>query len=85
MERFKVEGLGSITDEHVILAKLFRRLAEYLEAGGPVAGFEQFLEAKAEMIIIISTVHATHLDTVVRVEGDRVRMTEPPENLIFEG
>jgi Staphylococcal nuclease homologue len=34
---FEVEGLGSITDEHVILPKLFRRLAEYLEAGGSVA------------------------------------------------
>ena len=84
-EGFEVDGLGSITDEHVILPKLFRRLAEYLEAGGPIAGFEQFLEAKADEMIIISTVHATHLDTVVRVEGDRVRMTEPPENLIFEG
>src|SRR5215218_11229632 len=26
---FEVEGLHSITDEHVILPKLFRRLAEY--------------------------------------------------------
>jgi hypothetical protein len=82
---FKVDGLGSITDEHVVLPKLFRRLAEYLEAGGPVAGFEEFLEAKDEEVIIISTVHPTHFDTVVEVEGNTVRMTEPPENLIFEG
>ncbi|MDQ4142995.1 MAG: nuclease [Actinomycetota bacterium] len=82
---FEVEGLGSITDEHVVLPKLFRRLAEYLEGGGPVAGFEEFLEAKDEEVIIISTVHPTHFDTMVEVEGDTVRMTEPPENLIFEG
>ena len=84
-EGFEVESLDSITQEHVILPKLFRRLAEYLEGGGPVAGFEEFLEAKAEEIIVISTVHPTHFDTVVEVEGDTVRMTELPENLIFEG
>jgi hypothetical protein len=84
-EGFEVEGLESITEEHVVLPKLFRRLAEYLEGGGPVAGFEEFLEAKDEEVIVISTVHPTHFDTVVEVEGDKVRMTEPPENLIFEG
>jgi hypothetical protein len=82
---FEVESLQSITNEHVILPKLFRRLAEYLEAGGSVAGFEEFLVAKGEEVIVISTVHTTHFDTVVEVEGDTVRMTEPPENLIFEG
>jgi hypothetical protein len=81
---FEVEGLGSITEEHVIMPKLFRRLAEYLEAGGSVAGFEEFLEAKEEEVIVISTVHPTHFDTVVEVKGDTVRMTEPPENLLFE-
>ena len=57
-EEFGVEGPGSITDEPVILPELFHRLAECPEAGGPVAGFEEFLEAKAEEAIIISTVHA---------------------------
>jgi endonuclease YncB( thermonuclease family) len=83
-EGFVVEGPESISEEHVILPKLFRRLAEYLEAGGSVAGFEEFLEARDEGIVIISTAHFTHLDTVVDVDGDTVRMTEPPENLIFE-
>jgi hypothetical protein len=82
---FEVQSIESITEEHVIMPKLFRRLAEYLEVGGSVAGFKEFLEARDEEIIVISTVHPTHLDTVVEVEGDTVRMTEPPENLIFEG
>ena len=82
---FEVEGLESITEEHVVLPKLFRRLADYLEAGGSVAGFKEFLEAKHEEVIVISIVHPTHFDTVVEVEGNTVRLTEPPENLIFEG
>jgi hypothetical protein len=81
----EVENLGAITDDHVVLPKLFRRLAEYLQAGGSVAGFEEFLEAKDEEVIVISTVHPTHFDTLVEVEGNAVRLTEPPENLIFEG
>jgi hypothetical protein len=80
---FEVEGLGSITEEHVVMPKLFRRLAEYLEAGGSVAGFKEFLKSREE-VIVISTVHPTHFDTVVEVKGDTVRMTESPENLIFE-
>lgn len=82
---FEVESLESITEEHLILPKLFRRLAEYLEAGGSVAGFKEFLEAREEEIIVIPTVHPTHFDTVVEVDGDTVRLTEPPEDLIFEG
>jgi hypothetical protein len=82
---FAVKGPESISEEHVILPKLFRRLAEYLEVGGSVVGFKEFLELKAEGITIISAAHFTHFDTVVEVDGNVVRMTEPPENLVFEG
>ena len=66
---FDVEGLDSITDEHVTLPKLFRRLAEYLEAGGWVQA-SRVLERRREIIIVISTVHPTHFDTIVEVEGE---------------
>jgi hypothetical protein len=82
---FAVTGLQSITEEHVILPKLFRRLASYLEAGGAVQGFKDHLALLAEVVVIISTTHATHFDTVVNVAGNTVRMTEPPENLMFVG
>lgn len=82
---FAVESLESISEGHVILPKLFRRLAEYLEVGGSVVGFKDFIKAKAEGITIASTAHFTHFDTVLEVDGNIVRMTEPPENLVFEG
>jgi hypothetical protein len=82
---FAVTGLQSITDEHIILPKLFRRLASYLEAGGTVQGFDAYLAQQMEPVVIISSAHATHLDTVVDVTGDTVRMTEPSENLMFIG
>ncbi len=52
----------------MILPKLILRLAEYLEGAGSVEGFRGFLEAKAEEIIVILKVHATHVDTVVEFE-----------------
>jgi endonuclease YncB( thermonuclease family) len=82
---FDVSALASITDEHVILPKLFRRLAEFLQAGGSVVGFREFLEAGEEGITILSTGHSTHFDTIVTVTGTNVRMTEPPENVVFDG
>ena len=81
----QVQGVFSISEQHVILPKLFRRLAEYLEGGGPVAGFQEFLAARQEGVYIISKAHYTHFDNVIKVSGDTVRMTERPENLIFEG
>lgn len=80
-----VTDLSVLENSAVILPKLFRRLAEFLETGGDVEGFVQFLASLEEEIFIISTAHATHFDTVVKVMGDNVRMTEPPENLIFVG
>jgi endonuclease YncB( thermonuclease family) len=80
---FEVPDLTAITDTHVILPKLFRRLVDFLAGGGTVARFKEYLEALQEPIMILSTAHFTHFDTVVEVTGNVVRMTEPPENLVF--
>jgi len=80
---FVVTGLQSITQDHVILPKLFRRLVTYLEGGGSLINFRQSIAT--EQILIISTAHATHFDTVVDVTGNTVKMTEIPENLMFKG
>jgi hypothetical protein len=56
-----------------------------LATGALESLLEGFLEAKDEEIIVIPTVHPTHFDTVVEVEGNTVRLTEAPENLICEG
>ncbi len=50
-----------------------------MEAGGPVSGFEEFLEAKAKEPTIIPTVCPTHFGTVIDVDGDTMRMMEPPK------
>jgi hypothetical protein len=82
---FEVNGLSSVTDDHVILPKLFRRLAAYLETGGDVSGFIDAMELLQEPVLVINTAHATHFDNLLEVVGNRVRMLEPPENLMFMG
>jgi uncharacterized protein (DUF952 family) len=81
---FDADDLKAITDRHVILPKLFRRLVEYRQGGGnELAGFKQFLAAKAERILICSNCHLTHFDTIIAVDGVTAQMTESPEDIVF--
>lgn len=83
---FEVHGIQTIEADVVILPKLFRRLAEYLEGGGvSMDGFRDFLKAKNEPVIIIPAAHATHFDNIIKVNGQGLRMTVPPEDVMFDG
>lgn len=81
----EIQTQQQLEEDFVIMPKLFRRLTEHLQGGGSVSNFEQFLKSKQEEIFIIHTAHATHFDTVVEVVGETVRLTVPPEDIIFEG
>jgi hypothetical protein len=83
----EVSGVATLTDDAVILPKLFRRLADYLQlnAGDPsLAGFDAYLAQRDDRLFVISTGHKTGLDFVVEVKGQTVRLTVPPEDLLFE-
>ncbi|MEV5753740.1 hypothetical protein AB0L00_38470 [Actinoallomurus sp. NPDC052308] len=70
-----------------ILLKLFRRLVDYFTLGAGNAsldGFRDFLANRGDRLIIIPDTHVTGFDTVVEVTGGRtVRLTHPPEDLVF--
>jgi hypothetical protein len=80
---FDVSNPGDLSSSIVILPKLFRRLANYFEAGGTAAGFKEFLEAGNEGITILPEGHFTHFDTVVEVDGEEIKMSVLPERLVF--
>jgi|SRR5215213_908487 len=82
---FDVSNPADLSTSIVILPKLFRRLAEYFETGGAVAGFKAFLESGHEGVTLLPQGHFTHFDTIVEVIGDIVRMTVQPENVVFAG
>ena len=82
-----VESLATVTDSAVILPKLFRRLAEYLQLndGDPsLAGFSEFLAQQDDRLWIVPTDQKTGFDTVVAVDGQTVKLTWAPEELVFE-
>jgi endonuclease YncB( thermonuclease family) len=82
-----VASEATLTDSAVILPKLFRRLAEYLQlnAGDPsLAGFNDFLVQQDDRLWIIRTGEKTGFDTVVAVDGQTVKLTRLPEELVFE-
>ncbi len=82
-----VESLATLTDEAVILPKLFRRLADYLQLNGDdpsLAGFAAFLSQQADELWVIPTGQKTGLDNLVGVSGQTVELKRPPEELVFE-
>src|SRR5258705_4335392 len=81
----EIHSQQQLEEDFVIMPKLFRRLTEHLQGGGSISNFKQFLASKQEEIFIIHTAHATHFDTVIEVEGETLRMTVPPEDIIFQG
>jgi hypothetical protein len=84
---FEVTSLDRLQEAGVILPKLFRRLADYLALGdGDVSleGFSAYLAQRDDRLFIISTGHWTAFDFVVEVDGQRVRLTRPPEDLLFD-
>jgi len=80
---FSVSDLAALTENIVILPKLFRRIVDYMGAGGKIDGFKDHLMNNCDPLVRISEAHFTRLDAVVEVKGDEVKLTEPPENLIF--
>jgi endonuclease YncB( thermonuclease family) len=83
----EVKALTTLTDDAVILPKLFRRLADYLHLNGDdpsLSGFAAFLAQQDDRVWVIPTGQKTGFDTVVAVSGQSVRLKRLPEELVFE-
>ena len=48
-----------------------------------LSGFIDFLIARDDRMLILSTGHSTGFDFVVKVKGQRIHLTNPPEDLVF--
>jgi endonuclease YncB( thermonuclease family) len=83
-EGFEVSALSTVTDEVVMMPKLFRRLATYIEDTGGVAGFKQALEASAEPVLDLRENNFTHFDTFVEQQGSALKLTRRPEEFVFD-
>ena len=85
---FTLRTRTQLTNDLVILPKLFRRMAEYLaldETGKvSLAGFPAFLAAHDDRLFTVPTGQATSLDTLVERRGQTLLLTLPPEQIVFQ-
>ena len=83
----EVAGLATITDEAVLLPKLFRRLADFLHLNGEdpsLAGFAAYLTQRDDRVLVLDDARYTTFAEVVEVRGQRIRLTVAPEQLVFQ-
>ena len=83
---FAVDGLESVTDQHVMLPKLFRRITAYIKETGSFDAndFIQQLEKKPEKVLVLSILHFTHFDNLIAVNSKgKIKLKNKPENLVF--
>lgn len=84
---FTLRSREQLEDELVILPKLFRRLAEHLSLDGTgsasLARFAEFLAAQGDALFTVPDGQVTGFDTLVAVDGPDVRLTRPPEQIVF--
>lgn len=81
---FDVDDLQSITELHVIMPKLFRRLIDFLKTSEPIHKFKTFLENKQDPVRNLKTgVEFENLSTLVEIKGNRIRLKVNPEDLLF--
>src|SRR3954449_2936388 len=84
---FRLQSRTQLSDNLVILPKLFRRLAEYLsldETGKvSLAGFPAFLAAHDDRLFTVPAGQATTLDTLITRRGQILTLTVPPEQIVF--
>jgi Staphylococcal nuclease homologue len=83
---FVLEKLQTITDKVAILPKLFRRLLDYLainERSVSLTGFKGYLKSLDDRPIILPDGQFTNFDYVVDVKDQTIKLTHPPERLVF--
>lgn len=84
---FTLASRTQLEDDLVILPKLFRRLADYLTLDEPssvdLAGLPAFLAARDDRLFTVPAGQATAFDTLVHRRRQSLKLTLPPEQIVF--
>ncbi|MDD1759152.1 MAG: thermonuclease family protein [Methanothrix sp.] len=80
---FSVADIKLLTEQIVIMPKLFRRIIEYMGNGGKIDEFMDHLLKGCEPLVKIPEVNFSRFDSIVEIKEDRLRLTVAPERLIF--
>jgi hypothetical protein len=84
---FRLADREQLQDDVVLLPRLFRRLADYLEIEGPdgvnLSGFPAYLAARDDRVMTVPDGRVTGFGSVVEVRQQTLRLTVPLEQLVF--
>lgn len=84
----RVTDRDQIRTGTVLYPKVFRRLVDYLELEGSgngmnLGGFPDYLQVRGDELFTIPNGHVTHLDSLVEVRRNVLRVTVPVACIIF--
>lgn len=77
-----INGKPSLKAIDPVWPKLWRRFEEYVRNHNSMNGFIAWLDAKNERILKLDSQDETGLANIVKVQGNKVWLTEKPENLM---
>jgi endonuclease YncB( thermonuclease family) len=84
---FRLADREQLQDVLVLLPRLFRRLADYLDLEGPdgvnLSGFPAYLAARADRVVVLPEGWVTGFETVVEIRQQEVRVTVAAERVVF--
>lgn len=84
------QGKSSLATLPPIFPKLWRRLDNYTNdndfkwASNTLGAFDDYLDEQNDRLTIKTNAHKTGFDNIVKVTGNTLRMSEKPEDLIFD-
>jgi endonuclease YncB( thermonuclease family) len=83
---FELKDLRTLTRDVVMLPKLFRRLIDYLANNGgsfSLKKLKDYLEDCGDRVYLESDERVTELASILEIKGQTLRLTIPPESLVF--
>ena len=78
-----VQGLHDDGDAPFIEAPDWRDYLALNDGDLSLSGFRAYVEQRNDRMVILPAGQVTGFDFVIDVQGQRVRLTVPPENLVF--
>lgn len=80
---FQVKTIEDITENNLIMPKLFRRIIEHLGDGKTMDTFHEFLMVKCDFLVTLPNTNFTRLDAIVEIKDNIIKLKEKPEDLMF--
>lgn len=81
-EDFTIHDMRTIYEDILILPKLFRRLVSYFDANSGFEALPAYMKRNGDKLFLANGTKTT-FDKIVSVEGRRLKLLVPPEDIFF--